>query len=219
MNGLQYCILYRIRYNGSGGIQQEQSIPTWNSATGTVVYNTEITTLCNVEVTEKGCIKITPQNMELLRSHCGCDSFPEQNEGLCHSWYRKSGLIPQPYNYYGYWNVNAADRSIIHIFRFDNGHVNRNFNSPFRNNINQVIVSYQTNGETPGDEIMVPQYAQMAMEAGIMWQQKFYNNRVSPNDKAAAKIEWQAARLDVNKHLNPIRMEDIAKLQTQARRW
>lgn len=213
-----YLLETWVRYNGNGAIQQQQKIPVLDSQTNTVGYTTEISTLCNIEVTDKGCIRPTPSNMQLLNSYCGCNYYPEQTVGYARGWLRTEGLIPQPYNYYGYWNVNANDSSTIHIYRNDNG-INTNNDSPQRNVINKVIITYQTNGEIPGDEILIPQYAQMAIDAGMMWQQKFYNNRASIADKDFAKREWQAARLDVNKHLNPIRMEDLAKLQSQLRQW
>lgn len=218
---VDYTMQVWVRYNGNGAIQRQRLVPTLNSATNTVVISDQIETICNIETTEKGCIKPTPSNMEALRSFCGCATFPETQTGRRHSWYNnRTGLVPQPYNYYGYWNVNAADSSLIHIFRYDRtlGNIPKNLPNP-DNVINKVIVSYQTNGEVPGDEIMVPQYAQMAMDAGIMWQQKFFNTRMGANEKEYAKQQFMAARLDLNKHLNPIRMEDIAKLQTQLRRW
>lgn len=213
IQGNPYTLSTWTRYGGSGAVQQEQSIPTLNANDNTVTYTTEISTLCNVEVTDKGCIKSTPENMELLRTHCGCDTFPERSCGFRRNWYHH-GLIPQPWNYYGYWNVNAADRSIIHIFRHDNG---RNHNHG--NDINKVIVSYQTNGETSGEEILIPEYAQFAVEMGMLWQQKLYNPRAGNGDKEFAESKWLGAKTLVNKHLNPIRLDDLAKLQSQPRRW
>lgn len=219
IQGTNYTKETWVRYNGNGAVQQQTKTPALNSANSSIEYVTDITTLCNIEVTDKGCIKPTPSNMELLNSYCGCNAFTPETTGYNRPWCRTApGLIPQPYNNYGYWNVNAANPSTIHIFRNDNGY-NANVLSPERNVINQVIISYQTNGETPGDEILVPQYAQMAMEMGIMWQQRLFNPRASMGEKDYAKLQWGAARLDVNKHLNPIRMEDVAKLQTQMRRW
>ncbi len=214
IQGNPYTLQTWTRYN-NGAIQQEQIIPTLNATTNAVENVTTISTICNVEVTEEGCIKPTTGNMELLRTHCGCGNFPAENCGVDYGWHRYENLIPQPYNYFGYWNVNAADRSIIHIFRHENGHRPRHE----RDRIEKVIVSYQTNGETTDQEIMIPQYAQFAIDMGIMWQQKLFNPRAGQGDKEFAKNEWRAACRKVNQHLNPIRMEDIAKLQTQLRRW
>lgn len=214
IQGVDYTLQTWVRYSG-GGIQQEQKIPVWNAATNSVVYNTEYTTLCNIEVTDKGCIKATPANMELLRTYCGAD----HNPGLFPFWYQQNNLIPVPYNYYGYWNVNAADPNIIHVFRHDRQPMGHHVPPTERDAICKVIVSYQTSGETSGDEIMVPQYAQLAIDTGIMWQQKLYNPRESVNNKQFYKNEYNAAKLDLNKFLNPIRLELVAKLQTQMRRW
>jgi hypothetical protein len=212
-----YTLETWVRYNGDGAIQQQQNIPALNASTGQVTYTTVTETICNVEVTNKGCIASTPTNMELLRTYCGCNTFPETRCGIYGGWYGY-GLIPQPYNYYGYWNVNAADRSIIHIFRQDNGNYYGQ-NSPQRNVINKVIVSYQTNGETSGEEILIPEYAQFAIDMGILWQQKLYNPRAGSGDKQFGKEQWLAAKQLVNKHLNPISLEIMRKLQTEQRRW
>lgn len=205
-----------VRYD-NGAIQQQQIIPALNAATNEVEYNTEITTICNVETTDKGCIKATDENMESLRTYCGCGNFPDNQTGVRSYWNncRRDSLIPQPYNFFGYWNVNANDPSIIHIFRNDTTHNPQHEH----HGISKVIVSYQTNGETPNEEIMIPEFAQFAVQMGMMWQQKLFNPRAAAGDKEYSMNQWRAACMKVNKHLNPIRMEDIAKLQTQMRRW
>lgn len=217
IQGDDYTMETWTRYDGNGAIQQEQKVPTLDATTNTVVYTTNISTICNVEVTDTGCIAPTQGNMDLLRLHCGCGNFPDSECGINYGWYyRRFNLIPQPYNYYGYYNYNAADRSIVHIFRHESAYRN----AADRNNpICKVIVSYQANGESDGEEILIPQYAQHAIDMGIMWQQKLYNPRAGAGDKQFAKEQWNGARVLVNKHLNPIRLDDFAKLQTQRRAW
>lgn len=215
IQGNPYNLETWTRYS-QGAIQQEQKVPSLQAGTSNVVYNTVFSTLCNIETTDKGCIKPTNTNMELLRDYCGCGNFPESQSGISRDWYRGyENLIPQQYNYYGYWNQNAADASIIHIFRHDSNHHDRHN----RNRIEKVVVSYQTNGEDPGAEILIPQFAKFAIDMGIMWYQKVYNPRATETEKEGTLNRWRMAKLNVNKHLNPIRMEDIEKLQTQARRW
>lgn len=217
IQGQQYTQETWVRYLG-GAIQQQQKIPTLTT-NNVVEYITNVSTICNIEVTDRGCIKPTPENMELLRNYCGCDTYPENQTGRRCDWYRNTDLIPQPYNYWGYWNVNAADSSIIHIFRHQDGYNDNHFNSSEGNVIDKVIVSYQTNGESPGQEILIPEYAVQAVQLGIMHQQKLFNTRESAGNKEYALQQWLRAKLDVNKYLNPIRLEDLAKLQTQLRRW
>lgn len=221
IKGQTYTQQTWIRYD-NGAVQQQQKIPVLNAATDEVEFTTIVNTLCNVETTEEGCIKNTPSNQELLRQNCGCGNFPEQSVGIYPYWrHSRDSLIPQPYNFYGYWNTNAANPGIIHIYRYDTTRrvVPATNNILLDNMFDKVIVSYQANGERPGDEILIPEYAQMAVQLGIMWQQKQFNPRTGAGDKEYAKNEWRAECMKVNKHLNPIKMEDIAKLQTQIRRW
>ncbi len=216
IQGTVYVKKTWTRYDGNGAIQRQEEIPTFNTSDSTVTYTTTITTICNVEITDKGCIKATDTNMQLLRTWCGCGNFPDHECGVGFNWlWRSNDLIPQPYNYYGYWNTNAEESNIIHIFR----HENALHRLHERNGIYKIILSYQTNGETPGEEILVPEFAVFALQMGIMWQQKLFNPRASSIDKKEAKIEWLASRVLVNKHLNPIRLEVLAKLQTNLRRW
>lgn len=217
IQGSPYTMETWTRYS-NGAIQKEIKTPSYNTATDSIVYNEEITTLCNVEVTDKGCIKRTASNMELLRDYCGCGNFDADQTGVYYgAWYNPSlrDLIPQSFNNYGYWNVNAADRNIIHIFRHDDA--NKHPHEVF--GIDKAVISYQTNGEEEGQEIMIPEYAQFAIDMGIMWQQKLYNPRAGTGDKQYAQEQWRAACRKVNQHLNPIRMDDIMKLQTHMRRW
>lgn len=218
IQGTDYTMQIWTRYS-NGAIQEERSIPTLGAG-NVVTYTTQITTLCNVDVTDQGCIKATPTNMLNFQNHCGCGIVPDNQTGIAYRWYwNTKNLIPQVYNYFGYWNYNAQDRSIIHIFRYENGHNWWGDVDGVQNGIYQVIVSYQTNGETSGEEILVPQFAQHALEMGIMWQQKLFNTKASGADKSFAKDQWSGAKVLVNKHLNTIRLEVLEKLQTQERRW
>lgn len=216
IQGEEYTLETWTRYDGNGAIQKQEKIPTLNASTNEVVYTTNISTICSVEVTDKGCIKATASNMELLRTYCGCGNFPDETCGVAYNWlWRSHDLIPQPYNYFGYYNFNAQDRSIVHIFRHENALKNCHDNNP----ICKVVVSYQTNGEASGEEILIPQFAQFAIDMGIMWQQKLYNPRAGNADKEYAEQKWNGARVKINKLLNPIRLDVVAKLQTQERRW
>ncbi len=220
IQGEEYEMQIWTRYDGNGAIQTEKRIPTLDSTNNTIVYTQEIRTVCNVEVSSTGCVLATASNMDLLRTWCGCGNFPDDQTGIPYNRYWTSkNLIPQPYNYFGYWNVNAEDKSIIHIYRYESGLNWWGEVNGVQNGIYQVILSYQTNGETSGEEILVPQYAQEAMDMGIIWQQFRYNNRSSRHDKQFAKEQWDGARVKVNKWLNPIRLEVMTKLQTELQRW
>lgn len=222
IHDVAYTQTILTRYDGSGAVQIQTTTPAWSEATSTVVYNVNIETICNVETTDKGCIKATQPNMDLLREHCGCGNFLNEWNGLGRSWgsaYRE--IIPSSYNYWGEWNFNAADSQIIDIFHGTGnhfGHTNAQ-EAQWRGNIRQVIIDYQTNGETPETEILVPEYAVNAVQTGIIYQQKAFNPRVAESDKVAAKYAYRDAKMSVAKYLNPIFLEEIRKLQTHPRTW
>lgn len=224
INGSNYTKTVLTRYPGGGVIQTQSTIPAWDSASSSVVYNTVYETICNVETTDKGCIKATPANMGLLVTKCGVSPFFREWAASGYVWGGNSPyqeLIPAPYNYFGEWNYNAQDRRIVHIFSGATRHFNHTDQeeASWRSNIRQVVLDYQTNGETPDTEITIPEYAVEAVQIGMVYRQKYLHPKAGEGDKIAAKQAWIAAQREVVKYLNPVIMENVAKLQTNQRRW
>lgn len=231
INGHPYTQTVSTRYNQNGTISKETSSPSWDVESASVIFNTTIETICNVEITECGCIKVTQPNMETLRVNFGVGNYASQWNSLGFTWGNQSvyrELIPTPYNNWGQWNYNAQQPNIVHIFGprgVNNSGPNRvatESNPPgdqWVNNICQVIVEYLTNGETPGTEILVPEYAVNAMQVGMIYQMKFLNVRVGAQEKLDAKRAFKAEKMEVAKYLNPMSMDVLAKLQTNARLW
>lgn len=222
IKGSPYTETTLTRYNGNGAVQTQQTIPTWDELTGAVIYNTVIKTSCNVEVTDKGCIKVTQPNMDILRENFGCGNFIDGWIASGYGGYNAyRELIPSPTNYWGEWNRNAEDPTIIELFRGARRHFNHNENEElnWRNSIRQVVVEYQTNGETPDTEITVPEYAVEAVQIGMAYRQKYLNPKVGEADKMAAKNAFRAAKMEVAKYLNPAIMANIVELQTLRRPW
>ena len=227
IHGNPYTQVILTRYDGAGSIQTQTTTPTWDVATGTIIDLTNIETICNVETTECGCIKITQPNMGILRTKLGVGNFLDQWGGMGFGWGNLNsyyGIIPPTYNYWGEWNYNAADRQIIHIFGTGASQTLHYNHTPiqedhWRGTITQVILDYQTNGETPNTEILIPEYAVESVETGMFYRQKSLNPRVGASDRMASKAEWTTAKIEVAKYLNPIIMENIAKLQANPRLW
>ena len=230
IQGTTYVQQTWIKYDGNGNIVQDINMPILDAASNTVVFQHQISTLCNVETTDKGCIKSTQPNLEALMSYTGFSPDFNGFGGVYGNTYR--GMAPTVYNDYGYWNYNAADRSIIHIFRNATTRKERlnvisstdnpqgaNVQTNYHQGIEQVIMAYQINGEEPGEEILIPQYAEAAMDAGVMYLQTLYNMRAPVQSKIAAKGLYYAASAMLNRHLNPVSMDLAMKLQTNARLW
>lgn len=227
IHDVAYTQTILTRYDGSGAVQTQTTTPTWDVSSQSVINIVQVETLCNVETTETGCIKITEANMGALRTRLGVGNFLDFWNNMGYSWGNKNayyGLIPATYNYWGEWNYNSADRQIIHIFGTGATQINHYNNTPvqeneWRNSLRQVILDYQTNGETPDTEILIPEYAVEQVQTGMFYRQKKLNPRAGSKEREDARCEWVAAQREVAKYLNPIIMENVAKLQTNPRHW
>lgn len=224
IQGDEYPLTTWIRYDRTGALQKEEKIPTWDTSTESVIYVTEYTTLCNLDIDDHGCIKATAPNMEFLVSYTGWNGLGWNGVAYSNTAIRR--LIPTSYNNWGYWNKNAQDPTIIHIFRnsitgnhqFLHGDNMNTRHDVINNPIEQVIVSYQTSGDNGGSEILIPEYAEMAIDAGMIYQQRLFNPKDTDRDQSGHAL-WRREQMAVMKHLNPIRMEAVTKLQTELRRW
>lgn len=229
VNDTEYTQVTYIKNNGCGSLQKEIHTWAYNPSTEEVeaVVNNEL--LCTIEVNDKGCLLPTKPNILALERYCGYNSSLFNN-GFCGigfpyvNPYRS--LIPTPYNFFGYWNWNAACRDIIHIFRsknkntlFVNDQANCNTTcGREENDIKKVIVSFQASANTDGIEMLVPEYAEFAVNAGMIYQQAFFNTR--DGDRGGSlEAKWRKEQRKVQAYLNPVRMDDIIKIQTQPRLW
>lgn len=213
-----------VKNDCEGNIQQAIETPYWDTVSGSVIFKTEYSTICTVTVNENGCIQYTAPNIAIFRAYFGY-SF---NLGYCATSPSLRELIPVSPNNYGYYNFNAADPDIVHVFRRkNNGPPTSNVFNPItqttetvQNDIRQVIVSCQTSGTAPGAEILVPEYAVPAIEGHMMWQTELRNpNKRTRSSVDLLKQNWYVTKDDVRKYLFKISMRDMALLQTQPRLW
>lgn len=213
--------------NACGDIQKvtKYPVPQWNGP-AFVRYTTDVVTdtICNVEVNSDGCIVPTEANLDILANNLSPWGFNKNNwngflyVGTDH-WHRE--LLEPPFNYYGFWNYNAADDQIIHVFR---NYIcpkcnQRNCCDPThdRENIGSIIVSYLTNGEEPGKEILVPEYAYEAMTLGMMYRMKALS--MKQTNSTEAKYMYRDAKKKIMEFLNPIRLDDVYKIQSTKILW
>lgn len=218
IKGIDYTQTIYTRTDGQGNIQQVSNTPYFDEPSQLVKYVEDFKNICNVEIDSKGCIKPTPANYQTLQTHCGCahslNNFGN-NEWWMSDMLKYAEPIPSNYNYYGQWNWNAAAGNIIHIY----GAYGCNAHHNDERGIRRVIVAYQPNAETPGCEILVPEYALTAVEYGIMHRISGLSPRASAGDKETALNSYRREKRALNKFLNPIRMDDIYKLNTNQRYW
>lgn len=222
---VEYTVQVWTRMDGEGNIQTSKNAPYLNAETGEVEYKEIIETVCKMDVTSCGCIAPTATNIGLFNQYFGWFFNGYDWGGLGSN----STLIPSSYNWYGEWNYNAANRDLIHIFR-PKSSVNNLTNmvaiNPYtgqretlENDITKVIVCYQSSGECPGEEILIPEYAEMAIMTGMMRRQVLLSPRSSSSDKEQTLRDYNRAKNKVARWLNPVSMADVAKMQTNPRKW
>lgn len=224
INDVEYPKTIYLKYDRCGDVLRQEYAPYWDAETNAVITVTNTSLVCKVETTEHGCIKATQPNMDILRTCCGAGIFMDQWSAFGYEWGNYNAykeLIPSVYNYWGEWNYNAADRQIVQIFHPNSRHFNHDDRQEhlWRNSIRQVIVQYQTNGESPDAEILVPEYAVEAVQMGMFWRQVYLNPRASDSARNYAEMQWTKSKMKVIKYLNPISADMIAKLQTNPRHW
>lgn len=225
IHGETYTQTIRTRNSGNGSIQNEIITPCYNDLTETVDFVTSWETLCSVELTTNGCIAPTAPNMQALIDYVG---YP--NAGYL-GWDNPvlRQLIPVSFNYYGEWNFNAAAKDIIHIFRPKTKRgtpLGPTVINPYtgqqetlENDICKVIICYQTNGETPGAEILIPDYAEFAVKIGMQYRTEQLRPRPNLNAVRELKYAYREEKHNVFKYLNPIKIDDLAKQQTLPKYW
>lgn len=218
IEGNPYTQTTWVSYDRDGSIREATEIPGLNTQTNEVEYTKFYKTLCNVEVTDKGCIKPTSANRELLSGFCG---FSNEFWGRWHQ--EEKEIIPISYNWYGQWNWDAVCGDIIHIFghqRWREGHPKESEHfHQFENSIRQVLLTYQTNGQTPETEVLVPEYAVVALLAGILHRQTILSMRAPVSVKEYNRVNYNREKKSLYSYLNPIRIDDVRKMQAMPILW
>jgi hypothetical protein len=82
-----------------------------------------------------------------------------------------------------------------------------------------LLVNYQTTGETPGSETLIPKFARNVFYAALDNARKEYNSSFSANDKREACYKLHDERAKITALLNPIDLEFISNVQDARILW
>lgn len=82
-----------------------------------------------------------------------------------------------------------------------------------------LLVNYQSNGETPGAETLVPRFARNLMYAELDNARKEYNSSYGLAEKQAACYKRQHERNEIVSYLSPLSLEQIADFQNAEIKW
>jgi hypothetical protein len=82
-----------------------------------------------------------------------------------------------------------------------------------------LLVNYQTTGETPGAETLVPMFCRNVMYAGIDNARKEYNSSYGIGEKQSAHYKYCDEKAKIMALMNPIDLEFMANVQNSPILW
>lgn len=185
----------RVLKNGEVVIETHQWVPSYDTdgEIKSVVDVSSQTVSCTLDTLPCGCVADTVENVETL-SHCGClVCFPP--------WLRER--YPAMQNNFGYYKSDDDNRKVT---LYDN------MGRPSR--ITQAIMVFQSNGA----DMLVPDYARLALIALLNWVRKMYSPMFDREDRNEAKRNFTREKNDMLKYLNPIPYEEEVEVSDPRRK-
>lgn len=82
-----------------------------------------------------------------------------------------------------------------------------------------LLVNYQTDGQTLGQEIQIPTYALMCYWAGLDYRSKKFNDKYGYNEKKVSEYAYNDEKANVISYLNPISLIELSKVQDERQLW
>jgi len=186
---------YSFNY-GSYDNSYDISYETGSSDTEVVTYKLT-RKLCQLAVKPCGCPLPTPENEKMFYECCGCYINPittvGKNCGV--HWNRCSSWA-------GQCNISECGTKIYvrNLERFEEN--------------TELLLTYQINGVEIDGEVLVPNYANFALMAGVDYRRMVFNDRYKLAEKQMAFYEREKQRDALIVFLNPISIEDLKSLQT-----
>lgn len=166
--------------------------------------------ICSLDTKPCGCPVDSEENISKVVDMCGC--FLPCNSHL--KVKRCDRFLPDTNNNcQGEIKISECGNRIFYRPMPHRRH-HKNIPTP-----NFLLLNYQTNGSTPGQEVMVPDYAELAMWKGIDYLHKAFNNIYSLGEKQLSKIEYEDECNRVIKFLNPLSLEWLSNIMDSPIKW
>lgn len=241
INGVDYVEKTWIKYGNNGDILEYKETPykQYNDTIGdggdfnndynndfsggshglsnfTIATRTTQRKICALQTYPCGCPKDTPENEQLVRSHCSCfvPFFGHRRREHCEHFLRDTNRTDQG-------EVKISDCGTRIYFRPPARH-HHHRNDPNHKRIPDfLLVSYQTNGDPKlaNNQIQVPEYAKVAIWAGTFCYIKMFNPKYRQDEKDSAKYLFNAKINDLITFLNPLSLQDLSDVQDLPVRW
>lgn len=164
----------------------------------TIVYTEFQKIICKLSVKECGCPEDTPENIDLLTTHCGY--YLPVN--ACCKKQHKQEFLNEINTCKGRVKMSECGTKIYYIP-----------DKSYEITPEFLLLNWQTSGENCSDVVQVPEYANEAMFFGIDWYSKRFNNSYNKTEKDDAKYAWNNAQNELIMYLNPLNFELLGNIQ------
>lgn len=166
--------------------------------------------LCALKTYPCGCPMDIPENEALVRNHCSCfmPFFGRRRREHCEHF-----LSDRNQSEYG--DVKLSDCGTKLYFRSGRRRHDEKRVPDF------ILISYQTNGDpqTLNTQIQVPEFAKIAIWAGVDYYKKLFNSKYTGNEKKFAEYVFIDKKDDVFKFLNPLSPQVLSDVQDARIKW
>lgn len=243
INGIQYFEKTWLKYCPNGDIWEYSEIPTkryldfkgdnngdyqddFNDdylLLGNPLSNFEIVTqvtqkkICHLTTKACGCPEETPENHHCLQENCACFLPFVGRRRAC---YCDPFLADPAPNIYGEVKMSECGTRIYYkppCDRFANQCIVGP--GPIPRLPRFLNVSFQTNGIEVEQDILVPDFALMALWTGTDWRSKLFNSRYSWAEKKGMEYQYNDAVNKIITFLSPFNMERLASIQDTPQLW
>lgn len=182
----------------NGDLAEVTETPYWDAEAAEVKIDVQQKALCKLDLDDKGCIKSTDHNQQLIINHCGCFII-SCHKKMCDT------IVPLEKNHAGYYKEDAEQPNKFHLVGVKAKH---------------VIVSWQSNGDNlNGGEVMVPEYAVQALFFGIAHFHTAFNTMASQLDKRSAKADFVGEHKKLKMFMNPVNVTEFMNLSNLTMKW
>lgn len=150
--------------------------------------------LCSLSVKPCGCLEQTDENKQMVSTYCGYLSLPCQSQ-VCSVDFIYAKARP---------GKIKIDDTRIYV------------KDPAAT---EFVLSYQTNGDCSGEELLIPEYAAETLMFGVDYRTKMFAPNLTSLEKREARTAWKASVAELDMFLNPIYADEFLAVQQTIAKW
>jgi hypothetical protein len=166
--------------------------------------------VCKLEVNPCGCPVESETNCQALIDSCGCSI-----SWGCRTKKKHCKQFTENINSNRLGEIKLSDCGTKIYYR-----ANRHWRTVAKKEFpDYLLVNYQTTGETPGAETLIPKYARNVFYAGLDNARKEYNSSFGIGEKQASCYKYHDEKAKIMAFMNPIDLEFVANVQNSPILW